>query len=552
MQSFLKRLWSFLRRIRLIPLVVGGGVILLVLMILFPESRDTTPVAEETAEKTLEVVSFGEWEPGSTRELLATIESTGDINVNAELTGTIEKVYVSIGDTVTRGQLLAQFQRINDQTQINYNNALRSLETTKLSAQNSVLNAQIALDTARNELEQTRAREAQNYQQVFEALRVQTQNADTTINAALTWLDQIYAVSTSYRNSQQDAAYHRVGSNQSVERQSAYNELARLIKWRNNWSSIPSYVAEEELIAIAEDRLRFTRALQNLVWNTHTLITKTPVVSSFSESTKQSLLSEADQKANSMDGIVSQLNTQLESAKSEKERNRLSLLSSENTVKKLESSLELAKANADSSVSTAQNQVSLTQSSQADLEVRAPFAGTITAQNINAYSQVNAGTALFSIVGQDSVPKAVAYLNKEELSRIVSSETLKIRLSNGDLVETDTSFLSTKVDTASQKARVEFILPELPRDVLVGSYAKVLMPVQNGKKNLLPITAVSFEPGGAEVLIVNAEQKAERRMVSFGQSIGDAIEILDGLGVGTPVVRHRNRAYAGDIIHSLQ
>ena len=79
----------------------------------------------------------------------------------------------------------------------------------------------------------------------------------------------------------------------------------------------------------------------------------------------------------------------------------------------------------------------------------------------------------------------------------------------------------------------------------MGSFVKILLPIDGTISNLLPISAISFEPGGAEVLVVQ-DGKGGRKTVTIGKIISNAVEIEEGLDVGTPVVRYRTRAHAGE------
>jgi len=110
--------------------------------------------------------------------------------------------------------------------------------------------------------------------------------------------------------------------------------------------------------------------------------------------------------------------------------------------------------------------------------------------------------------------------------------------------------LSSKTDPESQKIRVEFPLEELPSNTLVGSFARLILPsVKNGNRKLLPISAVSFEPDGTEVLVLNEENIAERRVVEYRRILGDGIEISGGIVHGDRIIQYRSRVHAGEKIN---
>ena len=186
------------------------------------------------------------------------------------------------------------------------------------------------------------------------------------------------------------------------------------------------------------------------------------------------------------------------------------------------------------------------------MEVRAPFDGVITSQEISAFDRVSVGQDLFTLVSQDITPKVIAEVTSDELSRLRAQENIQIRFSTGEIVPVDQSHLSSKINLSTQKIRVEFPLTSLPDDVLVGSFARLLIPPQNGSTQILPLSSLSFEPGGAEVLVLDDDSVARRAQIQYGKIVSDGVEVLSGLEPGTLIVRYRKQAHAGEIIIPIE
>ncbi len=524
------------------------GAILVVLIILNFASKKPVEqeVVSEKTVKTVEVIPFSQWSPDASREVLATVASGGEVNILAELTGTIEKVYVEIGDAVEKGDLLASYQLLNDATQVSYENAIRNLEVTRLSVLNSVSSAQISLQTAQQSLAQTKLDEAQNYKEVFEQLKTKARNSETTASNALDWADRILKASLRFRY-ENDTARSQIGSNDAIKKQDTKNKVESLVFAKAQLFVFPAFQPKEaDFLRYAEARLEFLRDIQEVVRNLDDLIRRTPLSQNFSATDRATYQAEAEAFSASIDAAILTLETQIEAARSENQRNKLSILTAENRVTNAEAALKLAQAQADSSNSTAQSSVALARASQADLQVRAPFGGTITNKSITDFDRVNAGQALFTIVSGNVAPKLVASVTRDELNRMQSApEKISAILPNGETKALKDFFVSGKIDPLTQKMNVEFPL-DLLEDVMVGSYVKLLLPIKNGIPNLLPISAVSFEPGGAEVLIIDENNIARRKSIQTAKIISDSIEVTGGLEAGEHVVRFRNRVTAGE------
>jgi RND family efflux transporter MFP subunit len=525
-----------------------GVLVLLIIANIAPKKAAEEVKEEVVTTKTVQVIPFSEWSPDSSREVLATVASSGEVDLLAEVTGTIAKAYVKIGDEVSEGQLLANFQILNDATQVSYDNALRSLQSTQLATQNSINSAQISLQTAQQSLSQTKLDEAQNYKEVFEQLKTKARNSESTASNALDWADRIMRASIQFRYETDNLTEFQIGSSDAIKKQETKNRIEQLQYQKAKLSTLPRFQPKDiDYIRYGEDRLTLLHDIQNVIRNMTDLIRRTPLSTNFTSTNRSTYQTTSETHSTSIDAAILTLETQIEAARSENQSNRLSILTKENAVRNAQAALELAEAQAASSISTAQSSVTLARASQSDLQVRAPFSGKIVNKTVTSYDRVTAGQTLFTLVSGNVAPKLKASITRDELKRMESApEKITARFPNGNTVSLPDFLVSGTMDTTTQKIKVEFPLEAFDEDILVGSYVKLLLPIKNGIPNLLPISAVSFEPGGAEVIVIDAENIARRRNVETGKIISDSIEIAGGLETGERVVRFRNRVTAGE------
>lgn len=523
---------------------------LLVIFTLFPSGKEEVieEVEVETRVKELPVVVFGSWQPESSREVLATVASSGDVDIVAENAGTIENVFVSLGSRVTKGQILARFRAFDDKNFVDYENSLRDLQTTKLSSENSVRSSEISLDTAERELRQTELSNNQSLSKARDALLIEAQNAETVFFNALNWADSTMGGSERFR-SRVTRTNVNVGLNDRIQRRATKNDLENIVYRTENLVEFDDFQADNQTyIVFGETRLGMLFEIQRIIRDVDSMIRRSNFSSTFSESDRSALQTQSESFLASLATQITNLETKIESLKSQEETNKLSLITALNKVENSQASLELARSTADAQVATAENKVSSARVSRLDLEVKAPFDGVITEKNVSNFDQTTVGQKLFSLVSESVTPKIVGFVTTEELDRLLTAETVRIRLANDEMIGVSKSYLSFKVDPETQKIRAEFSFNDFPKGVLVGSFAKILVPLRNGHTNLLPISSLSFEPGGAEVLIVDDENIARRQKVSFGKIMSDSVEILDGLLDGQQVIQFRNRAHAGEKI----
>ena len=84
------------------------------------------------------------------------------------------------------------------------------------------------------------------------------------------------------------------------------------------------------------------------------------------------------------------------------------------------------------------------------------------------------------------------------------------------------------IDPATRLGEIRIALESNPA-LRPGAFARGQVSVSESQRAVLPQTAVLSDEQGNYVLIVNAEQKAERRSVRVADTISEGIVIAEGL-----------------------
>lgn len=542
MQSFWDRKWMMF-------------VVLMVVVILVYFNRETDVVKEDEGGgarlevKQAEIISFGDWHLEENRAVLATVESDQEVDVSAEIMGVIDKVFVGIGGQVQKNQVLASYKRSADPTQIHFENALRNLNTTKWSSENLVKQAQISLDSVRREHKQTQLNEAQNKKQAFDRLKIQAKNSEVLISHYLNWIDRLLGATNDYRYEWVQER-ESLGAQDKVGKQDVKNGIIDLVQQQDTGLVDLVFEAEEvDIFDFSETRFDFLEKTKALAILFDDLVHGTMVTSSISENQLSLLWGQSSVFLDKLNAEILALENAIESGRGAVRRAHLSLTASDNRIQSALANLTLANSNAQAQVENAQSQYLLAESSQQDLDVRAPFRGKIIQKNVSEGVQVTPGSRLFSLLSDAGTLRVVAFLAPEELQKIQEKAFSEIVLADGTVLRSSHNASSIRIDPMTQKVRVEFSL-EKRDDIFVGALVKVLLPVNGTKKNLIPLSALSFEPAGEEVLVVNAEGVAERRTIQIGNTVSNTVEVVSGLEMGERVVQYRNRVFSGEKVES--
>ena len=538
---------------KLIILILGIALIFGGSRVLWGGEKTVKPEETETASsaqtKEATVVTFGKWQSDGYREVLATIGSSHEVEVQAEVSGNLETVLVKIGDRVKKGQLLASFRRSDDATQINYENAILSRDTMALSVKNSIKSAETAVANAKRTLEQTERQQEQAYQLAFENLTNRAKNIDTTLLNSLDYIDRILGGSLRYRY-ETTLGRNGVGGRDRVKKQKAKSQIERLVLRFQALPVLNRKPNEAQIIAFSQGRVDFANDLSATMRLLDELIRNSILSTTFSETDRQGIETQNQTLKTKLETEILTLKGEIEGAKNTREQTSLGITNVEDAVLSAQAALDLKIAEGETQMSSLENQLRVTGSSRLDLEVRAPLTGIVSDKSARAGRFVSAGTELFTVINDQANKKVVAFLTPEEWKQVQKSQGVKVKLDNDQIVSLTRKSLSVRVDGTSQKVKAEFLLPD--SDILIGTIVKLLVPIGGGDdQNTLPLSAIAFEPEGAEVLVLK-DGITMRRQIVTGALKGEAVPILEGLEPGEQVIRWRNRFFAGEKINGVK
>ena len=317
-----------------------------------------------------------------------------------------------------------------------------------------------------------------------------------------------------------------------------------------NLTQAPVSNDEASIEAYAQSRLDYARSLQEAFTLFESLVRGAVLIQNFTESDLQDVIGDVNSIRGAISSELLSLNSALEDLRSGKEGKKMAILSAENKYRSAQISYEKARSSAASQETSRQNQLRAAQVSQNDLILRAPFSGIVSKKFVNSGATVKSGQNLLRLTNPSATKKAAAFVSASEYQRMQGNPVL---IEVGDQsFEISPKAVNAQLDTQSQKMEVRFNFPEEFQDtVLVGQLGKMILPANGFAVNLLPLSAISFEPDGAEVLVVNEENMTERRKIQVGKLKSDAIEVVSGLTEGDIVVEYRNRSYAGQEVNTL-
>jgi membrane fusion protein (multidrug efflux system) len=193
--------------------------------------------------------------------------------------------------------------------------------------------------------------------------------------------------------------------------------------------------------------------------------------------------------------------------------------------------------------------------------VVAPFAGVVTARNIDVGALIDSGAAggskmeLFHLAETDKlrvfvdVPQVYAQDMQPGVPATLTLPQRPQSALHGTVART-----AGAINSASRTLRVEVDVDNREGAVLPGAYALVDLEVTTSHPlPSVPVNTLLFRPNGVQVAVVDGAGKAQLRTVTLGRDFGTTIEVTSGLDMSERVIANPGDAIApGDAVHVVE
>jgi HlyD family secretion protein len=199
-------------------------------------------------------------------------------------------------------------------------------------------------------------------------------------------------------------------------------------------------------------------------------------------------------------------------------------LSVEETQRRKSSSLTAA-----AKVKFAAAQLAEAQAKLARAEVRAPADGTILTRNVEVgQTATPGGEALFRLSEGGEV-ELRGQVSEQDLPLLQVGQDVAVRLTGvTQPYPGRVRLLGAVIDPQTRLGTVRVALKPDP-NLRPGAFARAEVTVSNAERTVLPQTAVLTDDKGTYVLVVNAQNKVERRAVHVSGIVGNGVSISDGV-----------------------
>ncbi len=169
-------------------------------------------------------------------------------------------------------------------------------------------------------------------------------------------------------------------------------------------------------------------------------------------------------------------------------------------------------------------------------EVRAPADGLILTRSVEVGQMAAPGGGVLFRLAEGGEVELRGQVAEQDLPLLKVGQAVNVRLTGTAKVYTgQVRLLGAVIDPQTRLGLVRVALTPDP-NLRPGAFARAEVTVSNAARIVLPQTAVLADDKGSYVLIVNAQNKVERRAVHVSGMVANGITIADGLTDNEQVV----------------
>jgi membrane fusion protein (multidrug efflux system) len=178
--------------------------------------------------------------------------------------------------------------------------------------------------------------------------------------------------------------------------------------------------------------------------------------------------------------------------------------------------------------------------------IRAPFHGRLGITTVQPGQYINPGDKIVTLQETDYL-LVDFYVPQQQYAQLAVGQPVSVSTDTypGRHFEGKINAIDPRVDPSTRNLQVEAVVANPKRELLPGMFASIAVSSGAPEQRItLPATAISFNPYGATVYVVEQSQgadgktalKAQQRFVTTGTTRGDQVAVVDGVKEGDEVV----------------
>ena len=519
-------------------------IIMLSALVLLAGCTSSSEITKTEIPKSREIFVLKSEKVSPVLKLTGNVEAKKQVDISAKIVGRIDAILADIGDEVYKGQILARYSAVDNDSLIQYQSALSQFKSTQASAENIINTAKVQMESTERAFEQVKKEEQVQRQKQYDTLKTNAKLSEITISNILNFLDKNLEATNKFKGM---SMYKNIlGVNNSILKNDLKNKVENLSRNFAGFSD-KNLKNNEAIIAFARQHLDFLHQLKAVLQDFDSLVRGTPTSTQFSESMKNGIVGQIANYLHEISGTIANLENLITGTEVLEEQLGLKVLAAENQLENAKSGVELAESNAENQVVAARSQVNIAANYKQEMIVKAPFAGVITNRMVEVGQLVAPGQKLFQLADisgfkvKTEVPDNFAGMMTTEMPVVISVDGINGKFAGivtkvNPALNPQTRKLGieiTFVDPEDLETETETEFNSLDK-LKVGLFARITIELPEQEAFKIPRNFIEFDYDGAKIHLENGETQK----VDILSEDGDKVEIyFDGIKEGLKIVK---------------
>lgn len=539
-------------------IIIAGLIMAFVAIVAVRSMNRVEVVQEEEVVPAVSLIDLSTYEENTSQiKAQGEVESSAQVDLQAEVSARITSMPVVLGQQVFSGQIIATFDSGELVARLQQAEADLAAAQAGLNSAKAAYNAQVAQlrdlqEGGRPEQVAIAEEQLDTAEDALEKLYTGTQNALEGIVASVE--DLIY--------NQVDELFDDPNSMDplldfSTSRQSnkiiAQSNRADLNTLLPEWSDkiratdASSALSVERTLQLSEENLLF---IQSFLQSLSAALSEEVSLSDAEENAFRSIVTGGrntisthlntvrtrEQSIDSQVSAVSQASDQLELTRQG---------ASKNQIQAQEAIVEQSLINVSSqeaNIKRAQGAINGIQSDLSKRAIRSPISGTIATLPFRVGELVSPGSLVATVVNVDGL-QVKAFIDGSAASSVSVGAPVQINSEINGVIST----ISPSIDPTTRKVEVGVIVTDEDTKLVVGQFVDIAIQKDNAEEGvtLLPLRAIDVSTEGSFVYTVENDLLV-RHQVSLGRVVGESVEVYEGLETLNAVVSSIRGLNEGD------
>lgn len=455
--------------------------------------------------------------------LLGTVTSTSQATIRAESSGKLTRVYRKLGDYVTAGQVIAEFENSGERA--------------------SVLQAEGAYDAAKAARDIARINSGTANSSLVDVKN----SALNAISSAYINMDDIIHVKTdsAYSNPRNQDVKFAVSvpdANLTLSIEAKRRAIEQMLVSREAKNSMLS--VNSDLVSELSTTQAEAQTIKTYLDDLASAYTKALADNNYSQAQIDGARASVSAARNTISGTISSLVSARTSLNA-------SLAASEVAGKTIGGSGSQV-TSADAQVKQAEGAYNAALSRLEKTVIRSPISGTLNSLSIQTGDFLSAFTQI-GVVSNNGALEVVSYVTEDDAKRIAVGSSVTIDANVKGIV----TRIASAIDPSTKKIEVRVGITDKDSTLVNGQSVRIeisrsITKVVTSGPTKIPLSALKLTPNGTYVFTLSASSTLESIKVTEGAILGEEIQILSGLSGSESIVTDARGLKEGMVVTVAQ